>query len=325
MFKVFKSNMVSPFVQLSNGKSIPILGLGTWNSAPGEVAQAVKDAIDAGYRHIDGAHCYQNEHEVGEGVNAKIAEGVVTREDLFITSKVWNTFHDPKLVRKAIEYTLKQLNLKYLDLYLVHWPMSYKFVDYNELFPKDSKGNGLYEHFDLKDTWRAMEELVDAGLTKSIGISNFNVRQVDYVVANARIQPVMNQIEVHPYLMNKELIAHCRSKNIAVTAYSPLGSPGRPWATPDDRILLKEAKLQAIAQKYNKSPGQICIRYQIEIGNVVIPKSVTKDRIISNFDVFDFKLSADDIKEIESFGYTERMCHGPMDTDEECHEEYPFQ
>jgi len=311
--------MAARTVKLNNGKSFPVLGLGTWNSAPGEVAQAVKDAIDAGYRHIDGAHVYENEHEVGEGVRAKIAEGVVKREDLFITSKLWNQFHDPKEVRGAIEHTLKQLDLKYLDLYLIHWPFCYQKG--GPLFPKDSAGQPLYEHFDLKNTWRAMEELVDDGLTRSIGISNFNIRQVDYIQANARIQPVVNQFEVHPYLLNKELITHCRGKNLVVTAYSPLGCPGRPWATPDDRILLKEPKLLAIAEKYNKTPGQICIRYQIDIGNTTIPKSVTKERIISNLNVFDFKLTAEDIIEIESFGYTERICKMSSDTH---HEEYPF-
>lgn len=238
---------------------------------------------------------------------------------MFITSKLWNTFHDPKEVRGALEHTLKQLNLKYLDLYLIHWPIGYPKSD--QLFPKNEAGEPLHSSFDILDTYRAMEDLVDAGLTKSIGISNFNIKQVDYIVANARIQPVTNQFEVHPYLLNKELIAHCRSKNIVVTAYSPLGSPGRPWATPEDRFVLKEPKLLAIAEKHIKSPGQILIRYQIQIGNVVIPKSVTKDRIISNFDVFNFKLSDDDVKEIESFGYTERVCKMTQD---QHHPEYPF-
>lgn len=166
-----------------------------------------------------------------------------------------------------------------------------------------------------------MEELVDAGLTKSIGISNFNIEQVDRVVASARIQPVTNQIEVNPYLLNKALIAHCRSKNIAVTAYSPLGSPGRPWATPEDRFVLKEPKLLEIAAKHKKSAGQVLIRYQIQIGNVVIPKSVTKDRIVQNFDVFNFTLSDEDIAAIESFGHTERICTMSQDKD---HPDFPF-
>lgn len=238
---------------------------------------------------------------------------------MFVTSKLWNHFHDPKEVRGAIEHTLKQLNLEHLDLYLIHWPIGY--APSKDLFPKNEAGEMLHSNFDLKDTWKAMEELVDAGLTKSIGISNFNIKQVDYIVANARIQPVTNQFEVHPYLLNKELIQHCRSKNIAVTSYSPLGSPGRPWATADDRFVLKEPKLLEIAENHKKSPAQILIRYQIQIGNVVIPKSVTKERIITNLDVFDFTLTDQDIKNIEGFNYVERVCKMSQDTK---HPEFPF-
>lgn len=238
---------------------------------------------------------------------------------MFYTSKLWNCFHDPKDVRGACEHTLKQLNIGYLDLYLIHWPIGYQKSD--KLFPTDADGKPLHTNFDLLDVWREMEKLVDAGLTKSIGVSNFNIEQVDKIVANARIQPVTNQIEVHPYLLNKDLIKHCREKNLQVTAYSPLGSPGRPWATVDDRVVLKEPKLVEIAEKYKKSPGQVLIRYQIEIGNIPIPKSVTKQRIIDNFNVFDFKLTADEIKAIESFNYTERICKLSQDVD---HPDYPF-
>ncbi|KAG5683451.1 hypothetical protein PVAND_012730 [Polypedilum vanderplanki] len=311
--------MAAPTVTLNNGKQFPIVGLGTWNSPPGVVAQAVKDAIDAGYRHFDGAHVYENEHEVGEGINAKIAEGVIKREDVFVTSKLWCTFHDPKDVRGALEHTLKQLNLDYLDLYLMHWPICYQKS--TELFPKNEAGEILHANFDILDTYRAMEELVDAGLTKSIGISNFNIKQVEYITKNARIQPVTNQVECNPYLLNKELSDFCKSKNIVITAYSPLGSPGRPWATPDDRVLLKEPKLLEIAQKHNKTPAQILIRYQIQRGHVVIPKSVTKDRIISNFDVFNFTLSDSEIKDLENFNYTERICSMSQDKH---HPAYPF-
>lgn len=137
---------------------------------------------------------------------------------------MWNCFHDPKEVRAACEYTLKQLQLSYLDLYLIHWPIGYQKS--TELFPKDENGKPLHSNFDLLDTWREMEKLVDDGLTKSIGISNFNIREVNYIYDNARIKPVTNQIEVHPYLLNTKLREHCKSKNIVVTAYSPLGSPG---------------------------------------------------------------------------------------------------
>jgi len=143
---------------------------------------------------------------------------------LFVTTKLWCTFHDPKEVRGAIEISLKKLNLDYVDLYLIHCPVS--FVKSAELFPKDGEGKPLYGDYDLLDVYRAMEELVDAGLTKSIGVSNFNIKQINYITENVRIQPVANQIECHPYLLNTKLREHCRSKNIFITAYSPLGSPG---------------------------------------------------------------------------------------------------
>jgi aldehyde reductase len=290
-----------------------------FQSPPGVVAQAVKDAIDAGYRHIDGAHVYQNEHEVGEGINTKINEGVIKREDIFVTSKLWNTHHESKDVRPAIEYTLKQLNLSYVDLYLIHWPFAYQKSD--DCFPRDANGKILHTRVDLLETYREMEKLVDAGLTKSIGVSNFNISQIEYIVKNARIQPVMNQVELHPYLLNKKLSEYCRSRNILMTAYSPLGSPARPWVKADDRVLLNEPKLLEIAKKYNKQPAQILIRFQMQLGNIVIPKSVTKERIINNFEVFDFALNDAEMSDLQSFGYVERVC--PMFDDTQ-HPDYPF-
>lgn len=309
-----------PVITFNNGQTIPVMGLGTWKSKPGEVTQAVKDAIDIGYRHIDCAFVYGNEPEVGAAITAKIEEGVVKREELFITSKLWNTFHRPDLVEPALRSSLNNLNLEYLDLYLIHWPQGYK--EDADLFPADDAGKILFSEVDYVDTWKAMEPLVAKGLVKSIGVSNFNSKQVARVLQAASIKPVTNQVECHPYLNQSRLKKFCEERAIKITAYSPLGSPDRPWAQPGEPQLLQDHKLQAIAARLRKTPAQILIRYQIERGNIVIPKSVTKSRIASNFDVFDFQLSADDVKHIDSFDNNGRFV--PM-TASLGHKYHPFE
>ncbi|CAG4936313.1 unnamed protein product [Parnassius apollo] len=309
-----------PVVTFNNGKTIPAIGLGTWKSKPGEVTQAVKDAIDIGYRHIDCAFVYGNEKEVGEALTAKIKEGVVKREDLFITSKLWNTFHRPDLVRGALLKTLENLNLKYLDLYLIHWPQAYK--EGGDLFPADASGKIQFSDVDYVDTWKALEPLQKEGLVKSLGVSNFNSKQLTRLLENATIKPVTNQVECHPYLNQSRLKAFCEERNIVITAYSPLGSPDRPWAKPDDPQLLEDPKLKAIAERLGKTVAQVLIRYQIDRGNIVIPKSVNKSRIASNFQVLDFVLSREDLDLINSFDCNGRFV--PM-TASLGHKYHPFE
>ncbi|KAG5888069.1 hypothetical protein JTB14_010044 [Gonioctena quinquepunctata] len=298
----------APTVKLSSGHDIPIFGLGTWKSKPGEVTQAVKDAIDAGYRHIDCAHYYENEAEVGAAIREKIASGVVKREDLFITSKLWSTFLRPDLVEPTLKLSLKNLGLEYLDLYLIHWPCALK--EGGALLPKrpDHDVLSVFSDVDYVDTWKAMEEVAKKGLTKSIGVSNFSKRQLERILEIAKIVPVTNQIECHPYLNQKKLIAFCKSKGITVTAYSPLGSPDRPWAKPDDPILTEDPKIKAIAAKYKKSSAQVILRYLINNGVIVIPKSVNKKRISENIDIFNFELSAEDIAVMDTFDCNGRVC-----------------
>lgn len=309
-----------PNITLNNGKLMPQLGLGTWNSPVGEVTQAVKDAIDVGYRHFDCAFVYGNEAEVGDGIQAKVNEGAAKREDLFITSKLWNTYHRQDMVIPALKKTLENLKTPYLDLYLIHWPFAYAEGD--NLFPKTDDDKIIFSDVDFLDTWKAMEEAVDLGLAKSIGISNFNAEQTKRVLDNCRIKPVTNQIECHPYLTQKKLSDFLKTHDIVVTAYSPLGSPNRPWVTKDDPVLLEDPKVLSIAKKYNKTPAQILVRYQIQRGHIVIPKSVTKNRIASNFNVFDFELTADEIVQINSFECNGRIC--PMNG-AHGHKYHPFE
>ncbi|KFB51204.1 AGAP011066-PA-like protein [Anopheles sinensis] len=294
-------------VVFTNGASIPMLGLGTWNSAPGQVAQAVKDAIDAGYRHIDCAHVYENEHEVGEGIAAKIAQGIVKREDLFVTSKLWNTFHRPNLVLGALQTTLRNLRLKYLDLYLIHWPQAYR--EGVELFPLRPDGKRVhFSDVDYVDTWPRMERLVDTGIVRNIGLSNFNSRQVQRILDVPRLPPATNQIECHPYLHQAKLTEFCHQQGVTVTAYSPLGSPARPWAKQTDPVLMEDPVVKTLAEKHSKSAAQVLIRYQIQLGHVVIPKSVNRERIVSNADVFGFTLDADDMKQLAKLERNGRLC-----------------
>jgi aldehyde reductase len=295
-----------PTLKLNTGHQMPVFGLGTWKSKPGEVAQAVKDAIDVGITHIDAALAYGNETEVGEGIRTKIQEGKVKREDLFITSKLWNTFHRPDLVQVCIKQSLKDLGLDYLDLYLIHWPMAY--IEDRELFPKDEEGKFILSDVDYLDTWKAMEECVKLGLTKSIGVSNFNSEQLTRIMKNGSIKPANVQVECHPYLNQSKLIDFCRKNDMVVTAYSPLGSPDRPWAKPDDPKLLEDPKLVELAKKCNKSPAQIILRWNAQRGIIVIPKTVNKNRMVENMSIFDFELSKEDMKYIDTFDCNGRNC-----------------
>lgn len=248
---------------------------------------------------------YGTEVGVGQGINAKINEGVITREDMFVTSKLWKTFLDPRLVEGAVTESLTKLNFTYVDLYIIHWPMS---------SPETTD-------FNLIDTWRALEDLVDKGLIKSIGVSNFNATQIDLIIDNARIKPVNNQIEVHPHCLNKRLIQHCHSRDVIVTAYSPLGAPAHPIFNPESRRVINEPEIWNVAQRHQKTPAQIMIRYQVQHGNIAVPKTATRDRIVTNFDVFDFILSDDDIREIESINYEFRTSTEDNDVG---HHQYPF-
>nr|XP_033807655.1 aldo-keto reductase family 1 member D1 [Geotrypetes seraphini] len=313
-------------IPLNDGNSIPLLGLGTYSkpqkTPKGACKESVKLAIDIGYRHIDGAFLYLNEHEVGEAIREKIADGKVKREDIFYCGKLWNTCHPPELVRPTLETSLKTLQLDYIDLYIIELPMAFKPGD--KVHPMDENGKYIYHNTDLCATWEALERCKDAGLTKSIGVSNFNRRQLEMILSKPglKYKPVSNQIECHPYFTQPKLLEFCKQHDIVIVGYSPLGTcRDETWVNVSSPPLLEDSLLNSIGKKYQKTAAQIALRFNIQRGVVVIPKSFNPDRIKENFQIFDFKLTDAEMKDIENLNKNVRYVELLMWSD---HPEYPF-
>lgn len=250
-------------IQLNSGSSIPQIGVGTSKSV--SPAETVRMALQAGYRHVDTAQMYGNETEVGEGVST----AGIPREDVFVTTKLNNDFHAPAEVHRTFGESLDRLGLEYVDLFLIHWPMPFLDVDY-------------------LDTWKAMIELRDSGRVKSIGVSNFQAEHLDRIIEATGELPAVNQIEVHPFFTNDEVRAHCASHGIVVEAWSPLGK-GDEFGEP---------AIREIAERHGRSPAQVILRWHLQRGDVVIPKSDHEPRLRENLDVFGFELSQEEIEAI---------------------------
>ncbi|KAG9792319.1 Aldo/keto reductase, partial [Aureobasidium melanogenum] len=265
--------MVDIALKLNTGATIPALGLGTWQSPEGKVRAAVAFAIKAGYRHIDCAYCYGNEREVGEGIKEGLAATGLSRRDLFITTKLWCTYHTR--VEQNLDLSLKLLGLDYVDLYLVHWPIAMNPNGNDEKFPKLPDGSrDLTPERSHVDTWKYMEKLLQTGKTKAIGVSNYSKRYLEQLLATASVVPAVNQIENHPLLPQQDIVDFCKEKGILITAYSPLGSTGSP--------LMTESQVVKLAQEKETSPSSILLSYHIARGSAVVAKSVTPARIEEN-------------------------------------------
>jgi methylglyoxal/glyoxal reductase len=262
---------------LNNGVTMPWLGLGVWKTAEGEeVENAVRMAIQAGYRSIDTAAIYKNEVGVGKGIQ----QSGVPREELFITTKVWNGDQGYESALRAFEESLSKLGLDYLDLYLIHWPGKDKY----------------------KETWRALEQLYRDGKVRAIGVSNFQIHHLTELMKDSDIVPAVNQVEYHPRLSQKELLQFCQSKGIQLEAWSPLMQGGE---------LLMHPTLQQIGEKYGKTPAQVILRWDVQNGVVTIPKSVREQRIRENSDFFNFSLSLEDMQQIDALNENKRVGSNP--------------
>lgn len=273
---------------LNTGAKIPAIGLGTWQSEPGQVKAAVAHAIKSGYRHIDCAYCYSNEEEVGQGIKEGLEATGLKRSDLFITGKLWCTYHTR--VEQNLDMSLKSLGTDYLDLYLMHWPLAMNPDGNHEKFPKLPDGSrDLVLERKPVETYRDMEQLVRSGKVKAIGVSNFSKKFLEQLLRNVSVVPAVNQIENHPLLPQQEIVDLCKSKGILVEAYSPLGSTGSP--------LMKKDEVIKVARETGVSPGTVLLSYHVARGVVALPKSVTPSRIEENFKVV--KLSSEQLATLE--------------------------
>ncbi|RFU33274.1 hypothetical protein B7463_g3081, partial [Scytalidium lignicola] len=299
--------MATPQIKLNNGHLMPQVGFGLWKVDNPTCADTVYNAIKTGYRLFDGACDYGNEKEAGEGVARAIKDGLVKREDLFIVSKLWNSFHDGDKVEPICRKQLADWGIDYFDLYIMHFPVALKYVDPSVRYPPGWEYDGknvITGNATIQETWTAMETLVEKGLTKSIGISNMQGSLVLDLLRYAKVRPATLQVEHHPYLVQPTLIKLAQSEGIAVTAYSSFGPQSfieLDWQKAKDTpMLFEHPTITALAQKYNKAPAQILLRWSTQRGIAVIPKSNNQQRLVQNLEVTNFDLTKEEIDSISA-------------------------
>ncbi len=295
----------SPLISLVSGACVPAVGLGLWKLPQAVAAERVEQAIREGYRHLDSACDYGNEVEVGQGIRRALSAGIVTRDELWVTSKLWNTYHARDHVRPACERTLRDLGLDHLDLYLIHFPIALKYVPFEKRYPpawfhdpQVAAPRMEFARVPIAETWKAMEELVRAGLVREIGVCNFNTALLRDLLTVADIRPAMLQVEMHPYLAQEKLMRFCREEGIAVTAFSPLGPASYQslgMARPEDSLFTQPPVAQA-AQRTGRTPAQVLLQWGVQRGTAVIPMTSKPERLAENLAVGDFTLTDDEIE-----------------------------
>ena len=304
-----------PF-QLSTGDSIPAVGLGLWKIARDQTATAVQSALRVGYRHLDAACDYGNESEAGQGISTAISDGTVRRDELWVTSKLWNTYHRPEHVRPACERTLSDLGLDYLDLYHIHFPISLAYVPFETRYPPewffdpDAESPKMVEQpVPILETWQAMTELVSAGLVRNIGVCNFGVSLLRDLMASSDVKPSVLQIELHPYLTQEKLLRFCGENEIHVTGFSPLGAQSyfALGMANEGEAVIEQESVKAIASQHGKTPAQVVLRWAVQRGTSIVPKTSREDRMRENLELSDFELTDEQMQTIGQLNQNRRF------------------
>jgi D-xylose reductase len=306
-----------PNIKLNNGKEIPQVGFGLWKVTE-DTANVVYEAIKAGYRLFDGAFDYGNEKEAGVGVKRAIDEGLVKREDLFIVSKLWNTFHEKERVEPIVRQQLEWWGLEYFDVFYIHFPVALEYVDPKDSYPSgwaNLKGKVVQSKASIQETWEAMESLVDLGLAKTIGVSNFQGALLIDLLRYARIRPAVLQVEIHPYLTQNALVEFAKAENIAVVAYSSFGPQSFIELKWDKAIdcppLFQHPVVTSLAKKHSKTPAQVLLRWSTQRGSAIIPKSTSVDKMIQNLESLTFDLAQEEIDSITALNQNIRFNNPP--------------
>jgi len=295
-----------------NGDTVEAIGLGTWKSDPGKVGAAVESALKTGYRHIDCAAVYGNEAEVGNALAETFSTTDINRENVHITSKLWNTAHRKQDVIPALKKSLNDLKLDYLDLYLMHWPVAFK--PGLEGFPQGEEDYLSLDEVPIIETWEAMLEAKQQGLIRHAGVSNFSIEKLEDLKSKTDDFPEMNQVELHPYLQQQELVDYGKANDMLITAYSPLGSSDRPemMKSDDEPALLDNDVIGSIAEKHDATPAQVLIKWAVERDTIVIPKSTNEGRIAENLKSAEIDLDSEDHEKIKELNIPYRYLDGEM-------------